>query len=473
MAIDPNAHVHVPESTFGRPLTDRVPRRRSAGWPRRLLRDGVRPLFLAGDVFAVGVAWLLTPVDLRLAAAFSVLVILLFAEAGLYRSRLALALLDDLPRIASRWLLAMAVMVVAVELTSGRSVGLRWVILTLVSLVLIRAVNYAVVRLLRSSGVVRHATLVLGAGRTGQALGSLIKQHPESGLELLGYLDRRVSDDPVLDAPVLGRPEDLPTVLELATPKALVVAHGRIGEDELVPLVRACHRHRCEVFVVPRLYEVQHVGDGMDFIGDLPLARLRRAAYRTGAWRLKRLFDALFAAVALIVLSPLLLVCVLAVYAEGGKGVIFRQQRVGCDGRLFWLLKFRSLRPIDEDESQTQWNIAHDDRLGPIGRFLRKSSIDELPQLINILRGDMSVVGPRPERPHFVEQFDVLYPGYNARHRVPSGLTGWAQVHGLRGDTPIDERARFDNFYIENWSLWLDVKILLRTAVSVFTAPGA
>jgi lipopolysaccharide/colanic/teichoic acid biosynthesis glycosyltransferase len=136
-------------------------------------------------------------------------------------------------------------------------------------------------------------------------------------------------------------------------------------------------------------------------------------------------------------------------------------------------MKFRSLRPLDESESQTQWNIAHDDRLGPVGRFLRVSSIDELPQLFNILRGDMSFVGPRPERPHFVEQFDQLYRGYSARHRVPSGLTGWAQVHGLRGDTSIDARARFDNFYIENWSLWLDLKILLRTVVSVFKAPGA
>ena len=136
-------------------------------------------------------------------------------------------------------------------------------------------------------------------------------------------------------------------------------------------------------------------------------------------------------------------------------------------------MKSTSIRPDEDPEPQTNCNIPHDDRLGPVGKFLRKSSIDELPQLFNILRGEMSFVGPRPERPHFVQQFDLLYRGYNARHRVPSGLTGWAQVHGLRGDTSIDERARFDNFYIENWSLWLDLKILLRTAVSVFKAPGS
>lgn len=146
---------------------------------------------------------------------------------------------------------------------------------------------------------------------------------------------------------------------------------------------------------------------------------------------------------------------------------------MGCDGRHFKLMKFRSLRPVDESEAATTWNISHDDRLGPVGRMLRVTSMDELPQMFNILRGDMSLVEPRPERPHFVAEFDQLYRGYNARHRVPSGLNGWAQVHGLRGDTSIKNRARFDNFYIENWSLWFDFKILLRTVVSIIKSPGS
>jgi lipopolysaccharide/colanic/teichoic acid biosynthesis glycosyltransferase len=135
-------------------------------------------------------------------------------------------------------------------------------------------------------------------------------------------------------------------------------------------------------------------------------------------------------------------------------------------------MKFRSLKPVDERESQTQWNIAHDDRLGPVGRFLRATSLDELPQLLNILRGDMTIVGPRPERPHFVETFTASFPRYTARHRVPAGLTGWAQVHGLRGDTSIEERARFDNYYIENWTLWSDIKIILRTVTAVLRRQG-
>jgi lipopolysaccharide/colanic/teichoic acid biosynthesis glycosyltransferase len=142
------------------------------------------------------------------------------------------------------------------------------------------------------------------------------------------------------------------------------------------------------------------------------------------------------------------------------------------DGRHFQVLKFRSLRPATEAEGATTWNIAHDDRLSRAGKFLRQTSLDELPQLYNILRGDMSLVGPRPERPHFVSQFRSAYPSYEARHRVPSGLTGWAQVHGLRGDTSIADRARFDNYYIENWSLWLDLKIVLRTVGSVLRGAG-
>jgi exopolysaccharide biosynthesis polyprenyl glycosylphosphotransferase len=211
----------------------------------------------------------------------------------------------------------------------------------------------------------------------------------------------------------------------------------------------------------------------MDEVWGLPLVRLRRAARRSRGWEVKRLFDIVVAALALLALAPLFAVVAALVRREGGPGVLFRQERVSVDGTHFELLKFRSLKPVDETESATHWNIAHDDRLGPVGRFLRKTSIDELPQLINILRGEMSLVGPRPERPHFVHQFTEAHPRYVARHRVPSGLTGWAQVHGLRGDTSIADRARFDNFYIENWSLWLDLKIILRTVGSVVRGTGA
>jgi lipopolysaccharide/colanic/teichoic acid biosynthesis glycosyltransferase len=186
----------------------------------------------------------------------------------------------------------------------------------------------------------------------------------------------------------------------------------------------------------------------------------------------KRILDVTVAGLMLAALSPVLLLCAAAIRLSDGPGVIFRQERVGQDGRLFTLLKFRTLR-ADDEEAATRWSVAHDERMSTVGTFLRRSSLDELPQLWNVLRGDMSLVGPRPERPYFVAEFSRVHPRYAARHRMPVGLTGLAQVHGLRGDTSIEDRCRFDNHYIDHWSLWQDVCILLRTAVSLLRPAGS
>ncbi|MGI5129551.1 sugar transferase [Pseudonocardia sp. CA-107938] len=176
----------------------------------------------------------------------------------------------------------------------------------------------------------------------------------------------------------------------------------------------------------------------------------------------KRVIDVVAALVGLVLVAPVLLLVAVAVRIEGGPGVLFRQQRVGQHGRLFTLYKLRSLRPAP-GEGDVQWNIDQDARLGPVGRFIRRTSLDELPQLWNVLVGDMSLVGPRPERPYFVDRFSKTVPGYADRHRVPVGLTGLAVVRGLRGDTSIPERARADNDYAERWSLGLDLAIIVRT----------
>jgi lipopolysaccharide/colanic/teichoic acid biosynthesis glycosyltransferase/glycosyltransferase involved in cell wall biosynthesis len=204
-----------------------------------------------------------------------------------------------------------------------------------------------------------------------------------------------------------------------------------------------------------------------EVIGDVAVMRLRRWGLRPHSMLLKRGVDVLLSGVALLLLSPVLIACAIAVRLETGPGVIFKQTRIGLAGRPFVLYKFRSLKPANTAESQTQWSIDHDDRLGPVGRFLRRTSLDELPQLVNVLRGDMSLVGPRPERPFFVREFSKATVRYDERHRVQTGLTGWAQVHDLRGDTSIDARVRFDNYYIENWSLWTDLKIMCRTVLAI------
>ncbi|WP_232661009.1 sugar transferase [Pseudonocardia sp. TRM90224] len=176
----------------------------------------------------------------------------------------------------------------------------------------------------------------------------------------------------------------------------------------------------------------------------------------------KRGIDITGALVGLLLTLPVLLAVAIAVRMEGGPGVIFRQHRVGQGGEIFTLFKFRSLKPV-ADEGDVTWNIDRDNRLGRVGRFIRATSVDELPQLVNVLIGDMSLVGPRPERPFFVDQFSASIPGYAQRHRVPVGLTGLAVVKGLRGDTSIPDRAKVDNDYANTWSLWLDIQIMLKT----------
>lgn len=447
--------------------------------PIRLLGQGIWPVVIASDILSLFAAKiLLGQLSPRSIVTFSICVCI-FALAGLYRSRLTLSALDDLPRVALALLGTVGLSTIALSLLNQPSDQehqeslLLFAVLTVIIVTLLRSFAYATIRYLRRHGIA-HRTVVVGAGLVGQSVARLIGDHPEYGLAPLGFVD----SDPLsqlgdYEFPILGKTAELPEVLRLTGIRTVIIAFSTAPEELMIDVIRQCDRMNCEIFVLPRLFEVHHVSTDMDYIWGVPLTRLRRGAYRASTWRVKRLLDATASGIALLLLAPVFAVIALAVRIEGGPGVLFKQVRVGVDGSHFELLKFRSLRPVDETESATNWNISHDHRLGPVGRLLRKSSLDELPQLLNILRGDMSIVGPRPERPHFVDQFRQTYPRYWARHRVPCGLTGWAQVHGLRGDTSIADRARFDNYYVENWSIWLDVKIIIRTLGAVFTRAGS
>jgi lipopolysaccharide/colanic/teichoic acid biosynthesis glycosyltransferase len=187
----------------------------------------------------------------------------------------------------------------------------------------------------------------------------------------------------------------------------------------------------------------------------------------------KRVLDIAVSGTLLLLVSPLLLVTAVVLRLSDGPGVVFRQERIGRGGRSFTLLKFRTHRPADAHEAATRWSVANEQEMRWFCRFLRRSSLDELLQLWNVLRGDKSLVGPRPERPDFVGKFSQAYPGYTDRHRMRTGITGLAQIHGLRGDTSIEDRARFDNAYIDDWSLWQDVCVLLRTAAALVRPTGS
>jgi exopolysaccharide biosynthesis polyprenyl glycosylphosphotransferase len=244
--------------------------------------------------------------------------------------------------------------------------------------------------------------------------------------------------------------------------------------------VRQCDELGLEVSLVPRLWESINVRVSMEHIGGMPLFRLRTVKPKGWQFAIKHGLDRLTAAILVLLLSPVLIAVTLIVRFSSPGPIFFRQRRIGRDGRAFDLLKFRSMR-IDADpepaphgnvsvllpEDTAPGGVEGADRRTPVGKFLRRSSIDELPQLLNVLRGQMSIIGPRPERPEFVELFERRIDRYDDRHRVKSGITGWAQVHGLRGKTSLTDRIEWDNYYIENWSLWLDMKILLMTITAV------
>jgi exopolysaccharide biosynthesis polyprenyl glycosylphosphotransferase len=426
------------------------------------------------DLIAFVAAMLLTGIPGSMTFLVLVMILGLFQVGGLYRPRLSLSVLDDAPSIMGRALAGGAATMLVAGLDNG-GVGARRLLTCAVFgglCIVTRWVAYSSIRFARRRHRLEQRTLLLGCGTVAGSLGANLVEHPEYGLTPVGLLD----NDPLLceadrPVPLLGSYEQFTKVVLEHSVDVVIVTYGSLREPEMVPLLRASDRLSCEILFVPRLYEVHTVTKDTEVLWGTPLVRLRRAPFRTGSWTAKRLSDVLLSSLVLLLLAPILGLCALACRLETGT-VLFRQTRVGLDGRPFTLLKFCSLRPETDSESSTRWNIGEDERVRPVGRFLRRTSLDELPQLWNVLRGDMSLVGPRPERPYFVDEFTRQYPWYMARHRVPVGLTGWAQVHGLRGDTSIADRARFDNFYIENWSMWGDIKILIRTAAQVLGGAG-
>jgi exopolysaccharide biosynthesis polyprenyl glycosylphosphotransferase len=401
---------------------------------------------------------------------------ILLSGGGRYRARLHLSVLDELPTILTRLLTATATVASVALYMHQREAVITFLETACQGMALVLVGRVITTRLIafgRRSGIVQHHTVLLGGGPLAAELAKILDQHPMYGHRVHGFVDDGDHFPAEKYVPRLGRLADLDIAVAATGASVLLVADGNFEERALMDAVRTEQCQTVDLLVVPRMHHF-HTQTGLaDHIGSIPIMRIRNPNLHGPARMIKRLFDIAFSAAALIVLTPVLIVAALAVRIEGGSGVIFRQVRVGRDGKHFQLLKLRSIRPADEHESETKWCVATDRSIGPAGRFLRCTSIDELPQLWNIIRGDMTLVGPRPERPHFVELFSAQFDIYAHRHRVRAGLTGLAQVSGLRGDTSIADRARYDNFYIENWSLWLDIKIILRTFREVFLYHGA
>ncbi|WP_438313534.1 exopolysaccharide biosynthesis polyprenyl glycosylphosphotransferase [Streptomyces sp. HUAS TT3] len=458
----------------------RRPRADQAGPLVRQRRDrcrhGAIPL-LAADALAAALTTAASP-GLELpgeaAGPLAVLVALLHAQAGLYRPRLAPSALLELPALAARAAALWCVAAAAVAAADPRQALGWWALLAAVCLqtALACAGRGLVNQLRRRSGRRRPAsTLVVGPGAGAAAVAAALHGHPEYGLRPVGLAATGAGADGDGAMPVLATHEDVRRAVIQNSVRDAVFTRPPEADEHTASLVRLFHDHGCRLWLADPAGTAKVTGmrvaepaDQLWGYAVQPL--LPRPARQLERWA-KRGLDSALALCALIAVAPLMGVCALAVRIADGPGVLFRQERVGLYGRPFTLLKFRTLR-ADEHESATRWTVAGDNRMSPVGSFLRKSSLDELPQLWNVVRGDMSLVGPRPERPFFVAKFSSVHPGYEARHRMPVGITGLAQINGLRGDTSIEDRARFDNHYIDTWSLWQDLWILARTAASFF-----
>jgi len=423
--------------------------------------------------------------------ALPLIVTALFQLRGVYRTRLRALVLDGLlPVLSGVSVGAMAVAVLGMFANGqvpSQSDWLRAWLFSLIAVSIGRTALAQLQRWARANRLVGKPVLIMGAGMVGAQVARRLETHPEYGLTPIGFLDedpRSVAEVGGRDVPILGTVEDLEATVERTGVKHLIVAFSSVADARVSRLIQHCTELGVEVSVVPRMFDTINDRVRYDTVGGLPLMSFQAVDPKGLQFAVKHALDRVLAFVLLVALSPLLALVALAVRLSSPGPILFTQRRVGRDGRVFDFYKFRSMR-VDPgaseqdpgESSALDFLLAGDvapggvegaDRRTRAGRLLRSASLDELPQLLNVLRGDMSLVGPRPERPEFVELFRQDIVRYGDRHRVRSGITGWAQVHGLRGQTSLAERVEWDNYYIANWSLGLDLKILALTVLALF-----
>jgi len=285
------------------------------------------------------------------------------------------------------------------------------------------------------------------------------------GYEVVGMVSQDSKAEKA-GVPVLGTTEELPSLIASEAIDEVIIALPEATSIEMLPIISDCHRAKVATRVYPSAFQLITSDLSIGHLGGLPLLTVRDTVLRGWRLTLKRAMDVAGSAVGLVFLSPFMLFVALLIKLDSAGSAFYTQERMGLDEKPFRMIKFRSMKEGAEDETGPVWAIKEDPRRTRLGAFIRRFSLDELPQFINVFMGQMSLVGPRPERPMFVEQFKQVIPRYVERHQEKAGMTGWAQVNGLRGDTSVVERTKYDLYYIENWSIFFDLKILIRTVFS-------
>jgi exopolysaccharide biosynthesis polyprenyl glycosylphosphotransferase len=418
-------------------------------------------------------------------ALFVPAVIVLFSVQSLYRHKLGRNFIDEFGPIETNVAFAAILVLGITTLTqtaqdSADVISKTW-LCAAVLMPMPRLFRTMIQKRLRKNHHFMAPALIVGSGQVADRIIERLRAHPEYGLEPVGILDaeaeqaqQEAGSGPHPDIPVIGTPDSIAAAIQTTGADAVLIAFSQLRDEFLIRVVRVAHRHKVRVWVVPRMFDAVGERAGVEHLGGLPLLALPNADPHGWQFTVKHVMDRTLAAVGLLAISPLLICLVVLVRLSSPGPIFFRQDRIGRDGRVFQCLKFRTMRPPDASDaafelksSSAPGGVEGIDRRTPIGKLMRRTSLDELPQVINVLKGEMSLVGPRPERPQFVEFFEIQIHRYGERHRVKAGITGWAQVHGLRGQTSIADRVEWDNYYIENWSLALDLKILALTVKAV------
>ena len=335
-----------------------------------------------------------------------------------------------------------------------------------------RVVHGQVRARLRRQGWGRDRVLVVGTGEVGRMIFQKVQSNPGLGYEGAGFVAADGEDGTASAVPILGHASELARIIDEHQIDEVIIALPEATHQEILMLISECERGKVVIRVFPDVFQIMASQVSIGDLGGLPLLTVRDIALRGWKRTAKRLMDMVGAAAGLVLISPLMMLMAVLVKLDSRGPVFYAQERMGLDARPFRMLKFRSMRQ-DAEAYGPGWTVEDDPRVTRLGRIIRRLNVDELPQLVNVLVGEMSLVGPRPERPVYVNQFRRSIPRYMDRHWEKAGITGWAQVNGLRGDTSIVERTKYDLWYIENWSLLLDVKIVIRTVFNLVTMPNA
>ncbi len=407
----------------------------------------------------------------------------IFYLQGFYRIRLKRTRIDDFLNISLNALLTILAVFAVLSYLYSYSQGARplfrvtfkishgflalYFVVVIFMISFLRNQIYFFKKRRYAKGLDLQNVLIVGAGVMGRTVGQKLSQYKDLGFVLKGFLDddkpvgEKIEVDGGVD--VIGRIQDLGLILERGGVSEVFVALDLSNYGKILETIKVANQHVVNIRLIPDLFQLLTLGANVQDLDGFPVISIDDVSLRGVKSVIKRTVDILVSALGLLLLSPLLLILAVLIKLTSRGSVFYHQQRMGLDGRRFDMIKFRTMICDAEKETGPVMCRPDDPRITRIGRFLRKFSLDEFPQLINVFKGEMSLIGPRPERPEFVRQFAGKIPNYMLRHKVKSGITGWAQVHGLRQDTAVEKRLEYDFYYIQNWSLGLDLRIIWMT----------